>query len=57
MLVLTRGKEESIFIGDDIEVRIISVDENRVRIGIEAPKDVRIVRDNAKNKSPKIAKQ
>ena len=45
MLVLTRKKEEAIRIGDDIVVRVVSVDKNGVRLGIEAPKDVTILRE------------
>ena len=44
MLVLTRKRNESIVIGDDIEVRVLSVVGEKVRIGIEAPRDVRIFR-------------
>ena len=44
MLVLTRKKNESIMIGHDIEVVVLGIDGDRVRIGIEAPKDVTILR-------------
>ena len=44
MLVLTRKLNEEILIGDDIKVTLIRVRGNTVRIGIEAPRDVRIVR-------------
>lgn len=44
MLVLTRKIDEEIMIGDDIKVTLIRVRGNTVRIGIEAPRDVRIVR-------------
>jgi carbon storage regulator len=37
MLVLSRRKDESIVIGDDIEVRIVEVRGDRVRIGISVP--------------------
>jgi len=45
MLVLTRKLDEAIRIGDDIVVKIVSVDKNSVRIGIEAPTDVPILRE------------
>lgn len=45
MLVLTRKPEQSIIIGDDIVVKILGVDGNRVKIGITAPKDVQILRN------------
>ena len=44
MLVLTRRPEQSVIIGDDIEVVIVRVDGNRVRIGINAPKEVSVHR-------------
>lgn len=44
MLVLTRKLDEQILIGDDIKVTLLRVRGNTVRIGIEAPRDVRIVR-------------
>lgn len=44
MLVLTRKTDQSIMIGDDIEVVVSSIDGNTVRIGIKAPRDVKILR-------------
>mgnify|MGYP002623394790 CR=1 FL=1 len=44
MLVLTRKVGERIQIGDDITVVVTKSSGNRVTLGIEAPKDVRIVR-------------
>ncbi|MET3697650.1 carbon storage regulator CsrA [Bacillus oleivorans] len=44
MLVLTRKNGESIQIGDDIEITILSVKNDQVKIGIKAPKDIEIVR-------------
>ncbi len=40
MLVLSRKKDESIVIGDNIVVKVVEVHGNRVRLGIEAPADV-----------------
>jgi carbon storage regulator len=45
MLVLTRKKDEAIRIGNDIIIRVVSVDKNSVRIGIEAPKEMTILRE------------
>lgn len=44
MLVLTRKKGESIQIGGEIELRVLSVQGNRVRLGIEAPATVDVKR-------------
>ncbi|MBF8982978.1 carbon storage regulator CsrA [Lutibacter sp. B2] len=44
MLILTRKKDESIMINHDIEIKIISIEDGRVKLGISAPKDVEIHR-------------
>ena len=44
MLVLSRGKDESIMIGDDVEVRILDIRGNTVRLGITAPKSIPVHR-------------
>lgn len=44
MLILTRRVDESIAIGDDIIVRVIDIDNGQVRLGIDAPQRVRILR-------------
>lgn len=44
MLVLTRKKNESIIINDNIEITIVDVQGDQVRIGINAPKNVSIYR-------------
>ena len=44
MLVLTRKMDEQIVIGDQIKLTVLRVRGNTVRIGIEAPRDIRIVR-------------
>jgi len=44
MLVLSRKRDESIIIGDDIEVTVIDVRGDTVRIGVNAPKSVPIFR-------------
>lgn len=45
MLVLTRKVGEGVRIGDDILVRILEEKEGRIRIGIEAPREQRIFRE------------
>ena len=44
MLVLTRKPNQSIMIGDDIEVTVLSVMGEKVRIGIQAPRDIPVFR-------------
>ncbi len=44
MLILTRKPEESIMVGDDIEIKVLGIQENQVRLGITAPKHVSIHR-------------
>lgn len=44
MLVLTRKKNESIMLGNDVRIIILEVNDNGVKIGIEAPKEVTILR-------------
>lgn len=57
MLVLTRKKGENIFIGDDIEVSIIGIDGDRVRIGIEAPMDLEILRGELLDETKELNRQ
>lgn len=44
MLILTRKPEESIMIGDDVEIKVLGVQENQVRLGITAPKHIGVHR-------------
>lgn len=50
MLILTRKKEESIIINGNIQIQIISIEEGKVKIGIEAPKDIEIFRSEVFDK-------
>lgn len=45
MLVLTRRTGESFLVGTEITVTVISIDANQVRIGISAPKEVPVHRE------------
>lgn len=47
-LVLSRELEQEIQIGDSIRIKVMELRESKVRIGILAPPDVAIVRDDAK---------
>lgn len=44
MLVISRKREESLVIGDNIEIKIVKIEENSVKIAIDAPKDLKILR-------------
>lgn len=44
MLVLSRKKDETIIIGDNIKVMVIDIRKDKVRLGIEAPRDVSVHR-------------
>ena len=44
MLVISRKQGESLVISDDIKITVISVANDKVTIGIDAPKDIKIVR-------------
>ena len=55
MLVLSRKTSERILIGDDVAITIVRIGPNSVRIGIEAPKSMNIVREelcNFSNRKP-----
>ena len=45
MLILTRREGETLKIGDDIEVTVLSVKGNQVRLGITAPEEVAVHRE------------
>ena len=44
MLVLTRKTNQSIMIGDDVEVTVLAVSRDKIRLGITAPKNVPVYR-------------
>lgn len=45
MLILTRRIDEKILIGDDIVVCVLDIEGNRVKLGLEAPKNIAILRE------------
>ncbi len=54
MLILTRRMNEKIFIGDNIVVAVLGIENNRVKLGLDAPKEVSILREEVvagKNKA------
>ena len=44
MLVLSRQKDESIMIGDNVEITIVDIRGDKVRLGINAPKEISVHR-------------
>jgi len=43
MLVMRRREGEAILVGDDVEIRILAIGRNKVKIGITAPRDIPVV--------------
>ncbi len=61
MLVLSRQRDESIFIGDNIKITVVDIRGDKVRLGIEAPTEIpvhrqevyeAIQRENARDRDP-----
>ena len=50
MLILTRRIGETLMIGDDVSITVIGVKGNQVRIGIDAPRDVAVHREEIFNR-------
>lgn len=44
MLVITRKKDEGLFIGEDIEITVVKIDDGSVKLAIKAPKSISILR-------------
>ena len=57
MLILTRKEGESINIGDDVSVVVLSTKGNQVRIGISAPKEVTILREEVAERNRRVAQK
>ncbi|MCL4431056.1 MAG: carbon storage regulator CsrA [Epsilonproteobacteria bacterium] len=49
MLILSRKLDESILIGDSITLKVISIDKGSVKLGIEAPSNIRVLRSELIN--------
>lgn len=50
MLILTRRVGESLIIGDDVTITVLGVKGNQVRIGVDAPRDVAVHREEILNR-------
>jgi carbon storage regulator len=44
MLILSRKKDESIMIGDNIEVSVVDIKGDQIKLGIKAPRDIKVYR-------------
>jgi carbon storage regulator len=44
MLILTRGRAQTVIIGDDVALTVLDIKDDRVRIGIDAPRNIVIQR-------------
>lgn len=50
MLVISRKVNERILIGDNIVITVVKLEGNKVRLGIEAPRDIKVSRGEPKQK-------
>lgn len=57
MLILTRRPGESIQVGEDIEISVLEIRGNQVRLGINAPPDVLVLRSELIEKKPESGDQ
>lgn len=61
MLVLSRRLHEKIYIGDSIIIEVVDIDRSKIRIGIQAPKETPIMREEllsfAEKKALKVAQE
>ena len=57
MLVLTRKSDESVLLGDNIKITVLGIEDDRVRIGIDAPKSMRIFRQELLTATANVNKE
>lgn len=57
MLVLSRKQGEKIIINDNISITVVEIDRGKIRLGIEAPRDVPIFRQELLNNPEKHARR
>ena len=53
MLILARKLEEEIFLGNDISIKVVEINKGVIKLGIEAPKDMQILRGELKRELEK----
>ena len=54
MLILSRKLDEAIWIGDNVKIKIMGIEKGTVKIGIEAPSDITILRQELKDAVAKV---
>jgi carbon storage regulator len=57
MLVLTRKLMEKLYIGDNVCVTVVRLEGGQVRLGIEAPREIAVVRAELLEPRPKVARE
>lgn len=57
MLILSRKLEEAIWLGDNIKIKIMGIEKGTVKIGIDAPSNVTILREELKEAVADVNKQ
>ncbi len=57
MLVLSRKKSEKIRLGDQIEITVVRISGNKVRLGIHAPPNVEVLRQELGKEPPAVAEE
>ena len=57
MLILSRKLEEAIWLGDNIKVKIMGIEKGTVKLGIEAPSEITILREELKEAVADVNKQ
>ena len=56
MLILTRKSDEEIIINSNIKIKVISITDGQVKIGIDAPKEIEILRGELYTKAQEVTK-
>lgn len=57
MLVLGRKTDESLLVGDDIVITILGIEGDRVKVGIDAPRHITILRSEVRDRQLRAAEQ